>query len=226
MDVALKREIVEYLAGFVSERRRGRMEGVLAQRTRLPTVVMEDIYQPHNASAVLRSCECFGVQDVHLIESENEYQVNPQIAVGSSRWLTLKRYADSPSCLAALKENGYRLVATTPHEDDCTLDELAVDGKIALLFGTEDEGLTEGTMATADQFVRIPMYGFTESFNVSVCAALILRELTGRLRKSGLDWGLVDVEKLDLRLEWYRKSVKSVELLEKRFLEEREQAAQ
>jgi len=226
MDVALKREIVEYLAGFVSERRRGRMEGVLAQRTRLLTVVMEDIYQPHNASAVLRSCECFGVQDVHLIESENEYQVNPQIAVGSSRWLTLKRYADSPSCLAALKENGYRLVATTPHEDDCTLDELAVDGKIALLFGTEDEGLTEGTMATADQFVRIPMYGFTESFNVSVCAALILRELTGRLRKSGLDWGLVDVEKLDLRLEWYRKSVKSVELLEKRFLEEREQAAQ
>lgn len=222
MDVALKREIVEYLAGFVSQRRRERMEEVLAGRTRLLTVVMEEIYHPHNASAVLRSCECFGVQDVHVVASENEYQVNNQIAVGSSRWLTLKRYADSASCLAALRADGYRLVATTPHEEDCTLDELPVDGKIALLFGTEDEGLAEETLGAADRFVRIPIYGFTESFNVSVCTALILRELTGRMRTSGLDWGLTEGEKLDLRLAWYRKSVKSVELLEKRFLEERE----
>jgi tRNA (guanosine-2'-O-)-methyltransferase len=225
MDVALKRELVAYLAGFVSQRRRERMERVLAGRTRLLTVVMEEVYHPHNASAVLRSCEFFGVQDVHVVAGENEYQINPQIAVGSSRWLTLKRYADSASCLAALREDGYRLVATTPHEEDCTLDELPVDGKIALLFGTEDEGLAEKTMALADQFVRIPIYGFTESFNVSVCTALILRELTGRMRTSGLDWELAEGEKLDLRLEWYRKSVKSVELLEKRFLEERERTS-
>ena len=218
MDAALKQELVAYLGGFVSDQRKGRMEQVLANRTRFLTVALEEIYQPHNASAVLRSCECFGLQDVHIIESHNTYEVNPEVDMGASGWLNLIRYRETDACLSALRERGYRLVAATPHEEDCTLDELEIETRTAILFGTEELGLTEETLARADSFVKIPMYGFTESLNISVCAALTLCELTRKLRASQLDWRLTAAEKLELRLEWYRGSVRGAELLEERFM--------
>lgn len=222
MDAALKQELVAYLGGFVSDQRKGRMEQVLASRTHYLTVVLEDIYQPHNASAVLRSCECFGVQDVHIIENRNTYKVNSDVDMGASRWLNLIRYQETDACLAALKKRGYRLVAATPHKEDCTLDELEIDTRTAVLFGTEELGLSEGALARTDRFVQIPMFGFTESLNISVCAALILSELTRKLRAADLEWELTKAEKLELRLEWYRGSVRGAELLEKRFMTERE----
>lgn len=222
IDEQLTGELVEYLGGFVSARRKQRMEEVLAARTRFVTVVLEDLYQPHNASAVLRSCDCFGIQDVYIVESRNTYEVNADIDVGASGWLNLHRYGDSIVALETLKQRGYRLVAATPHHDDCSLDELSVDKPLAVLFGTEDLGLSEGVLAAADEYVRVPMYGFTESYNISVCAALILRELTGRLRSGNGDWGLSDGEKEALRLAWYRSSVRGVELIERRFMAERE----
>ena len=194
------------------------MEQVLAFRTRYLTVVLGEVYQPHNASAVLRSCECFGVQDAHVIEGRNPYRVNPDVDMGASRWLTLFRYPDTGSCLAALRERGYRLVAATPRRDDILLEDLPVDHRTAILFGTEETGLSREALEAADGFVKIPMCGFTESLNLSVCAALILCELTRRLRASGLDWRLSEEEKQALRLEWYRRSVRGAELLEKRFL--------
>ena len=221
VDELLQRDLTDYLGGFVSARRKRRMEDVLAWRTRFITVVLEDLYQPHNASAVLRSCDCFGVQDVHIVERRNTYEVNADIDKGASGWLTMHRYGDSTTALTALKERGYRLVATTPHRDGCTLDELAVDEPLAVLFGTEELGLSEGMLDAADEYVRVPMYGFTESFNISVCAALILRELMDRLRQYTADWGLPAEEKEALRLEWYRHSVREVERVERRFMEER-----
>ena len=222
VDELLQRELTDYLGGFVSARRKRRMEEVLAWRTRFLTVVLENLYQPHNASAVLRSCDCFGVQDVHIVESRNTYQVNADIDVGASGWLTMHRYRDSTTALAALKAKGYRLVAATPHRGDCTLDELAVDKPLAVFFGTEELGLSEGMLDAADEYVQVPIYGFTESFNVSVCAALILRELTGRLRQETGGWELIEEEQAALRLEWYRHSVREVELVERRFMEERQ----
>jgi tRNA (guanosine-2'-O-)-methyltransferase len=221
MDAGLQRELTAYLGDFVSERRKRRMEEVLAWRTRCMTVVLEDIYQSHNASAVLRSCECFGVQDVHIIESRNAYCVNVDIDVGASGWLTLHKYRDVSTALAKLKDRGYRLVAATPHRDACTLEELGVDQPLAVALGTEELGLSAGLLAVADEYVRVPMYGFTESFNISVCAALILRELIGRLHRSARDWRLTSEEKDELRLHWYRHSVRGVELIEERFLRER-----
>lgn len=218
-------ELTAYLSGFVSARRRRRIEQVLAERTRWIALVLEDIYQPHNASAVLRSCDCFGVQDVHIIENRNEYNPSPQVDMGSSGWLSLTRYDEgadnTETALASLKERGYQLVATTPHRDDCLLDDLAVDKPLALLFGTEDTGLSEKALAAADSFVRVPMYGFTESLNISVCAALMLRELTRKMRAENAAWPLSDRERAELRLAWYRRSIRAVELIEQRYWSER-----
>ncbi len=223
MDRVAQEALVEYLGGFLSRRRHQRMEQVLSLRTRHLTVVLEDIYQPHNASAVLRSCECFGVQDVHVVENRNTYKVNPDVDQGASKWLDLIRYNDADqdntrACLARLRSRGYRLVAATPHSDDQLLDEIEVEQPLALLLGTEEVGLSPNAMAEADAFVKVPMFGFTESFNISVCAALMLRELTAKIRRSDLDWRLTAAEKLDLRLQWYRRSLRRSQLLEERFV--------
>jgi tRNA (guanosine-2'-O-)-methyltransferase len=210
----------EYLAGLISPHRRERVEQVLAHRTRWLTAVLEDVYQPHNASAVLRSCEALGLQDVHVIESRNRYQVNPQVDLGASRWLTVRRYPDLANCVQALRERGYRLLAASPHEDGQQPEQVEVSRPLAVLLGTEEEGLSPAAVAAADGCVRVPMYGFTESLNVSVCAALILRALSRRLRLEPTPWELTESERAELRLEWYRRSVRGADLLEARFRED------
>jgi tRNA (guanosine-2'-O-)-methyltransferase len=226
MDTALKQELIDCLADFVSDHKKQRIEQVLAGRTRHLTIVLEDVFQPHNASAVLRSCECFGVQDVHIIEDRNAYIVNPDVVQGASKWLDLVRYSgeegNAQTCFAALRARGYRLVAATPHRDECPLDELAVEGRLALMFGTEEQGLSDYALEQADEYVKVPMYGFTESFNISVCAALILREITHRMRTAAVEWQLSEEEKRDLCLNWYRKIVRGSALIEERFLAARD----
>ena len=216
-------EVAEYLGTLVSPARRARIDEVLAQRTRFLTVVLEDIYQPHNASAVLRSCECFGVQDVHIVEGRNRFEVNSDVALGAGKWLSLHRYGGGApqenleTCLDGLKKSGYRLVAATPHANDGPLDEVPVDEPLAVLLGTEELGLSPAALEKADAYLKIPMFGFTESFNISVSAALILRELTRRLRRAPVPWALDAGEELALRLEWYRRSLRRSDLIEARF---------
>lgn len=226
VDQALKLELAEYFSAFVTARRRKRIERVLQNRTRHLTVVLEEVYQPHNTSAVLRSCECFGVQDAHIIESGNTGRINPDVDVGASRWLTLTRYGDPGAdnarvCMSALRARGYRLVATTPHGAAGSLEDLEVECRTALVFGAEESGLTRSILEEADETATIPMYGFTESFNVSVSAALVLRELVGKIRRSAAAWSLTEEEKLDLRLQWYKNTVRGAGFLEKQFLSAR-----
>ena len=216
-------EVAAHLGNLVSPARRARIEDVLAARTRFLTVVLEDIYQPHNASAVLRSCECFGVQDVHIVEGRNRFEVNSDVALGAGKWLSLHRYGGADpqenlaACLDGLKGAGYRLVAATPHADDCPLDEVPVDRPLAVLLGTEELGLSPAALEKADAYLKIPMFGFTESFNISVSAALVLRELTRRLRQAPVPWMLGAEAKEELRLEWYRRSLRRSDLIEARF---------
>jgi tRNA (guanosine-2'-O-)-methyltransferase len=217
-----KKELYEYLSGFATEQRVQKFEAVIQQRTRHVTVVVEDVFQPHNASAVLRSAECFGVQDVHVIENKNKYNPSTDISLGSHQWLTLTRHSKSEnnslSCIRALKEKGYRIVATTPHKDDCLISELDLTkGKVALFFGTEIDGLSDTILNEADEFVKIPMRGFTESFNISVSAAICMYELTKRLHESEINWSLTEEEILDIKLNWVTESVKSSDLLIKEF---------
>ena len=209
---------------FVTENRKQRFDEVADKRTRYITVVLEDIFQPHNASAVLRTSDCFGVQDVHIIENKNEYNINPDVALGSSNWLTLKRYnnkKDNTSfCISKLKKQGYSIIATTPHVNDCPLEELDLSKKTAIMFGTEKGGLSELAMEQADSFVKIPMYGFTESFNISVSAALTLFSCTERLRNSDIQWQLKKEELIDIKLDWVRNSIRKSDLIEKKFFEQ------
>jgi tRNA (guanosine-2'-O-)-methyltransferase len=216
------REFIDYLSQFISETRRAKFDTVLDYRTRHITVVLEDLYQPHNASAVLRSCDIFGIQDIHIIENKNAYTVNKDIALGAPKWLNLHKYRkeenNSLDCIKKLKEQGYRIVATTPHEKDCSLENLSVDKPLALFFGTELTGISDTVREHADEYVKIPMYGFTESFNISVSAALCLHSLKEKLHKTAINWQLNDTEKEELLLHWLKNSIPKVELIEKDYL--------
>jgi len=215
--------LINFLSQFTTPHRFELYKKVAANRTKYITPVLEDIYQPQNASAVLRTCDCLGIQDVHIIEQRNRYKLNPDVELGSAQWLHLFRYdqpeGNTSAAIQSLKSKGYRIVATTPHTNDVTLDELDLSkGKIALLFGTELKGLTQEALDLSDEFVRIPMTGFTESFNISVSAAIILYTLMKELRSSSIPWSLSEDEQNDLILEWLRKSIKLSDQLEKRFI--------
>lgn len=217
-----KIKLTSYLSGFITPKRLALFDRIIRFRTDYITVVLEDIFQPHNASAVLRTCDCFGIQDVHIIENQNKYDVNPDVALGSSKWLSLYTYNQKEnntlSAIESLKSNGYRIIATTPHENDCLLEDLNLSSKIALLFGTELNGLSDMAIKHSDEFVKIPMVGFTESLNISVSAAICLHYLSGYLRKSDINWHLSEDKIIDIKLNWLRQSVKRSDLLEKKFL--------
>lgn len=220
----LREALIEYLSSHLTPHRRQRMDTVLAQRTRYLAVVLEDIYQPHNASAVLRSCECFGIQDVHIVEDRNPYKTNQNVALGASRWLDLHRWQARAGrtiddCCDELTRLGYRLVAATPRQDAVALEDFDVTtGPVAVLLGTELNGLTPAALARATEAVHIPMYGFTESFNISVSAALILRELSARMRAANVAWELHGDDRRDLLLRWLRRSLKHDDRLIEQFL--------
>ena len=211
--------LIEYLSGFATTERVQRFKEVLADRTRYITVVLEELYQEQNASAVVRTCDCFGIQDVHVIEGKNKFSVNDSIAMGASKWLSVHKYKMTElklkECIDQLKDRNYRIVATVPDPNAVPLDKFDLSkGRTALMFGTELNGLSEESKSFADEFLYIPMAGFTESFNISVSAGIILSHLSQLLRKSNLDWKLREEERDELILSWLRESVKSAELLE------------
>lgn len=205
--------LTEHLARFVTDHKRALIERVLAHRTRYVTVVVEDLYQPHNAAAVVRTCDCYGVQDVHVIENHNRFQPSEAVSVGAGKWIDLHRHRgaagdrNTTDSLRTLKTRGYRIVAMTLRQPSLPVSDLPLDQPIALCFGSEEPGLTETAHAEADLFAHLPMVGFTQSFNISVSAALTLHELTGRLRRSDTDWHLTNAEAAALRLAWYRSIV-------------------
>lgn len=212
--------LLERFYEHISENKKEKFDSIILDRTKHVTVVMENIFQPHNTAAVLRSCDCFGVQDLHVIENSNTYTPNKEIDMGSSKWLSVNRYnqkeENTIDCLNTLKAKGYKIIATTPHTNDCMIDELPIDQPVALLFGTEATGLTETAMEHADAFVRLPMYGFTESYNISVSVALALFSVTEKMRKTeGLDWQLTEEQQIQTKLEWAKKVVKHSEKVEK-----------
>lgn len=215
MDQQEKKEFIKYLSGFISEKRKQRFDEVIANRTNHLRIVLEDLYQAHNASAVLRSCDCFGIQNVHFIENRNNYKISADVAMGSSNWLTIHRHSkgenNTRETLLHLKSLGYKIVATTPHKNDYTIDTLPVDKKIALVFGTEIDGISPDVYELADDYVKIPMYGFTESFNISVCAALCMYELTTRMRKEIKEIALTDEEQTNVYFDWLKTSISTSE---------------
>jgi tRNA (guanosine-2'-O-)-methyltransferase len=216
----------DYYHEYITPERRARLGKVLSQRTRRLTVVLEDVRQSHNVSAVLRSCDAFGIQDVHVLEPVESFDPSTRVALGSQRWLTIRREPGEDAIrrgIAGLKHSGYRIVATVPPNDEAVpFDKLEFDRPIAVVFGNEKEGISSEMAAAADVLTTIPMCGFVESLNISVAAALLVQNLSSRLRQTREDWRLSQAEFDELLFEWTRKSVPAVDLIEQRWLAERQ----
>lgn len=215
--------LLDYLASFISENKKSAIEKALSVRTRFYTVVLEDIFKPHNASAVLRTCDCFGIQDVHVIEKANQYKVNPYVTRGASQWIDLHKYYTKEGsavqdCFTQLKSQGYKIYGTSPERGSMTIHELDPSEKIALVFGNEHDGISEEVKENVDGLVHIPMMGFTESFNISVSASIFLYDLRKRAEEACIpNFFLQESEKQELRMKWYKDVVRRSDLIEKEY---------
>lgn len=214
-------DYLDFLENILTENRKNKFLKVLQNRTKHFTIVVEDIFQMHNASAVMRSCEVFGIQELNVIEERYGKTIDKEIAMGAQKWVDIHQFDNVANCVATLKTKGYQIIATTPHENDCLLDDFDISKPSALFFGTERDGLSEEIMQKADGFLKIPMLGFTESLNISVSAAIIIQNLTSRLRRSEIDWHLKEHEILQKRLDWARNSIKDIKRIEARYYAEK-----
>lgn len=214
-------EYLKYLEDFLTDSRKERFLEVLANRTNHFTIALEDVYQLHNTSAVMRSCEVFGIQELHVVEQKFGKRIDTQIAMGAQKWVDINRFNTMQNCMDALREKGYQIIATTPHNDSCMLHEFDITQKSAIFFGTEKEGLSQEVIDQADGYLKIPMVGFTESLNISVSAAIIIQDITTRLRQSEVNWKLTEGEILEKRLAWAKNSIKDIKRIEERYYSEK-----
>jgi tRNA (guanosine-2'-O-)-methyltransferase len=210
-------EYLAYLEGFLTENRKERFADVLANRTNHFTIAVEDVFQFHNTSAVMRSCEVFGIQEINIVEQRFGKDIDKEIAMGAQKWVDINKFENITDCIDTLRAKGYQIIATTPHNDSCLLHDFDVTQKSALFFGTEKEGLSDDVMRNADGYLKIPMVGFTESLNISVSAAIIIQDITTRLRQSNVNWQLSDMELLEKRLVWAKNSIKDIKRIEERY---------
>ena len=217
--------LLAYLQGFISDDRKVRFEEVLAERTRHITCVLENIVDAHNANAVIRTCECFGIQDIHVIENENRFKAAKKVLQGAHKWLSILKYKEAGSksmdCIQSLKAKGYKIVATSPHAGSIDIHDLDLHQPIAIVMGQENIGISDVVKAEADVFVKSPMHGFTESLNISVAAAILLQDISSRLRRTdAVNWKLSEEEKDEIRKEWTLKNIYRNELLIERFYQD------
>lgn len=210
-------ELLKYLESYLTDNRRQRFKTVLAERTKHFTVATEDVYQLHNTSAVIRSCDVFGIQEINIVEEVNSKRIDREIAMGAQKWVDLNRYHTTKSCIADLKSKGYQIVATSPHANDCDLIDFDISKKSCFFFGRETEGLSQQVIDEADCFLKIPMFGFTESLNISVSAAIILQHVTSKLRKSDINWRLTEAEVIEKRFDWIKKTIKDYDAIVERY---------
>lgn len=218
----ITKELVQYLETYLTERRRERFETVLANRTKYISVAVEDVYHMHNTSAVMRSCDVFGVQELHAIEEINQKKIDREIALGAQKWVDVIRHKSTKTFIQSVKAKGYQLVATTPHIPSIAIQDFKLDKPTIFCFGRETEGLSDVIFEAADVHLNIPMVGFTESLNISVSAAIILQQVTNQLRNSDLPWKLTEEEKLQKRFDWCTKTIKNTDQLIEHYLSKQE----
>lgn len=212
-------EYLNYLQDFITPNRKARIDAVLEFRTKHFTIAIEDVFQLHNTSAVMRSCEVFGIQELQVVEQLFGKTIDTEIALGAQKWVDIYRFDSNSTCINKMKAQGYQVIATTPHDNSCLLHDFDISKPSAIFFGTEKTGLSEDVIKNADGFLKIPMVGFTESLNISVSAAIIIQQLTERLRQSSINWALSDEERFLKKLDWTSKSLQNLGSLEARYLE-------
>lgn len=206
------RERLEYMAQFLTEERKEVLSRTLAMRTHYMRILTENMFHPQNASAIMRHCEAFGIQQIHTVEDRCKFDPSVNIVRGTQKWVDVEHHDTTAEALATLKAEGYRIVATTPHRCSATPETFDVTkGKFALVFGTEHAGISDEVIAAADDFLMIPMCGMVESLNVSASAAILIYMLSQRIREQVEDWQLNDAERLRLLTRWTISSVRDYE---------------
>jgi len=217
----MQEKLIDYLEEFITSNRKERINDILLRRTNHIAVCVEDVYQLHNTSAVIRSCDVFGIQQLHVIEEQYGERLDKNIAMGAEKWVDVHRYETAADCIDRLKSDGYKIIATSPHQTSYPLNEFDVSQKSVICFGTERSGLSSTIMDQADGYIHIPMEGFAESLNISVSAAIILHELRSRLNQSKVQWQLTKEEREAKRIDWTMKSIKSIDAVMKRYKNDR-----
>ena len=217
MPMNSEKQTLSRLYDLISDSKQELFDRIASQRTNHLKIVLEDINKEHNASAVMRTCDCFGVQGLSVIEKNQEFSIHRDIAMGASKWVDIKPYSEGPNptidCIQDLKSSGYKVVATTPHTEQ-PIEDISIDQPIALVFGTERDGISNDIFENADELVKIPMYGFIESFNISVSAAIIMSSLRNRLEESKLQWKLSEEEQIALKIKWCTRIINNGEKVE------------
>ena len=206
------RERLEYMTRFITDERREVLQRTVAQRTHYMRILTENMFHPQNASAIMRHCEAFGIQQIHTVEDRCKFDPSVNIVRGTQKWVDVEHHETTAEALKALKSEGYRIVATTPHRCSATPETFDVTkGKFALVFGTEHAGISDEVIEAADDFLMIPMCGMVESLNVSASAAILIYMLSERVRQSVEGWQLTDAEQLKLLTRWTMSSVRDYE---------------
>jgi tRNA (guanosine-2'-O-)-methyltransferase len=210
-------DFLNFLETILTDNRKQRFLDVLKMRTNHFTIAIEDVFQLHNTSAVMRSCEVFGIQQLNVVEERYSKSIDKEIAMGAQKWVDVHRFDSIADCITNLKSKGYQIIAATPHTDDFLLDDFDITPKSAFFFGTARDGLSAEVIQNADGFIKIPMSGFTESLNISVSAAIIIQSVMSRLHKSTINWQLTENEILEKRLEWAKNSIKDYTRIKERY---------
>ena len=226
MESSLKLELIEHLSQFLTEERLHLFQEKLKERSNRITLVLEDVFQSRNISAAMRSADCFGIQNIHIIENKNNFVKDKSVSLGAGKWINIKQYNSEENntinCLKKLKKEGYQIIATSPHNTNISLEEIDVkNNKIAIILGTELTGLSEKALSFADKRMKINMYGFTESLNISVSAAICCQSISSKMRKETTGWEVTEEEKTDILLNWIRNSIKSGKQIEEKFLDDK-----
>jgi tRNA (guanosine-2'-O-)-methyltransferase len=226
MESSLKLELIEHLSQFLTEERLHLFQQKLNERSNRITLVLEDVFQSRNISAAMRSADCFGIQNIHIIENKNNFVKDKSVSLGAGKWINIKQYNteenNTINCLKKLKKEGYQIIATSPHNSNISLEEIDVkNNKIAIILGTELTGLSEKALSFADKRMKINMYGFTESLNISVSAAICCQSISSKMRKETTGWEVTEEEKTDILLNWIRNSIKSGKQIEEKFLDDK-----
>ena len=211
------RERLDYLTKFITDERREVLQRTVDSRTHHMRILTENMFHPQNASAIMRHCEAFGIQQIHTVEDRCKFDPSVNIVRGTQKWVDVEHHDTTTEALAALKAEGYRIVATTPHRCSATPETFDVTkGKFALVFGTEHAGISDEVIAAADDFLMIPMCGMVESLNVSASAAILIYMLSERIRQTVDGWQLTEEQKLKLLTRWTMSSVRDYERILRR----------
>jgi tRNA (guanosine-2'-O-)-methyltransferase len=184
--------------------RRERIERVVAARTRDLLCAIEEVHDPHNLSAVVRTCEGLGLQELHAVpEKATGFRLHRKITQDADKWVDVKLHRGTEALFSVLRAGGYRVYGAAPAARAASLYDLDFTGRVCVLFGNEHRGLSAGALARCDRLFVIPMRGFVRSFNISVAAAIALSWAVEARRRAGAPEGLAPAESAALRERFF-----------------------